>query len=188
MYPVFRVRREMRRADRLPKLAPGETHVSRTRCWPQDLDPAWELNNGRSLTLFDMARISVLRRCGIMEAMKTHKVRVAVAGSAVTYRKRVRLWDRLEIHATVVGMDERFIYVDHTLFANGVPAHGLVARMVLFDDGGIRPAPQILADRTEPGWRAPLPEWMREWAAAEKLRPWPPKAVGAVPAQARSAA
>ncbi|MDF2231105.1 acyl-CoA thioesterase [Albimonas sp. CAU 1670] len=182
MYPFFRVAREIRRANSLPPLAPGETHVTRTRCWPQDLDPAWELNNGRSLTLFDMSRMAVLRRCGISALMKRHGLGIAVAGSAVTYRKRVRLWDLIELHATVVGIDERFIYVDHVLHANGVPAHGLVARMALFDASGIQPPPKLLADRTEPGWRAPLPEPIAAWAAAEKLRPWPP--VAADPARA----
>ena len=65
MYPVVRVIREMRRAGRLPPLAPGETHVTRTRCWPQDLDTAWELNNGRSLTLFDMSRMALFDASGI---------------------------------------------------------------------------------------------------------------------------
>ncbi len=174
MYPVVRVIREMRRAGRLPPLAPGETHVTRTRCWPQDLDTAWELNNGRSLTLFDMSRMAVLRRCGVMELMKARGLSIAVAGSAVTYRRRVRLMDRIELHATVVGCDARFTYVDHVLYANGVPAHGLVARMALFDASGIRSPGELFADRPEPGWRAPLPEPVAAWAEAEMLRPWPP--------------
>ena len=176
MYPVVRVMREMRRAGRLPRLAPGETHVTRTRCWPQDLDTAWELNNGRSLTLFDMSRMAVLRRCGVVELMRERGLSIAVAGSAVTYRKRVRLMDQIELHATVVGCDARFTYVDHVLYANGVPAHGLYARMALFDASGIRPTAELFADRPEPGWRAPLPEPIAAWAAAEAHRAWPPAA------------
>ncbi|SFI11413.1 acyl-CoA thioesterase [Albimonas pacifica] len=179
MYPVVRVMREMRRAGRLPALAPGETHVTRTRCWPQDLDTAWELNNGRSLTLFDMARMAVLRRCGVVELMKARGLSVAVAGSAVTYRKRVRLMDRIELHATIVGCDARFTYVDHVLYANGVPAHGLYARMALFDGSGIRPTAELFADRLEPGWRAPLPEPIAAWADSEAHRAWPPAAAAA---------
>ncbi|WP_339947003.1 acyl-CoA thioesterase [uncultured Albimonas sp.] len=174
MYPVVRVMREMRRAGRLPALGPGETHVTRTRCWPQDLDLAWELNNGRSLTLFDMSRMALLRRCGIMALMKREGLGIAVAGSTVVYRKRVRLMDRIELHAAVAGLDERFLYVDHVLYANGVPAHGLVARMALVDASGIRSPTALLADRPEPGWRAPLPDAIAAWAAAEKQRPWPP--------------
>ena len=177
MYPVLRVIRELGRADRMGPLAPGETHVSHTRCWPQDIDLAWELNNGRSLTLFDSGRMAVMRRAGIFALMKEKKVRVAVAGSTVTYRKRVLLWNRIEVRSTIVGTDDRFLYVEQLMLANGAPAHHLLARMVLFDDTGIRPAAELLADRPEPGWRAPLPDWVAAWAAAERQRPWPPKAV-----------
>ena len=62
MYPLLRFAKEMvkfRNAPRLDLLAP---HVSTHRCWPWDLDPWIELNNGRTLTLYDLGRLPMAVR------------------------------------------------------------------------------------------------------------------------------
>ena len=50
MYPWFRMAKELWKF-RKTRLGPFETHVSTHRCWPWDIDPFMELNNGRTLTL-----------------------------------------------------------------------------------------------------------------------------------------
>ena len=175
MYPFLRVLEQVIRARRAPKIRPGDTVVTRTRCWPQDLDYQGELNNGRALTLMDSGRMSLFLRSGAFDVIRQAGVKVAVAGSAVMYRRRVRLFDRIEIHSTLRGMDDRFVYIEQLLHANGQPAHHCVFRMVFFDDSGLVPACRVLADLEDPGWRAPLPDWMSAWSAAEIMRPWPPQ-------------
>ena len=59
--PVGRMRRR-----RLPPLPVLGTHVSHHRCWPWDLDPWVELNNGRTLTLYDLGRIPMAQRTGLI--------------------------------------------------------------------------------------------------------------------------
>ena len=46
MYPFLRMFKEMVRASRMPPLGLFDTHVSHHLCWPWDLDPWVELNNG----------------------------------------------------------------------------------------------------------------------------------------------
>ena len=51
MYPLIRFASAILREGRAPKLGLLDTHVSQHICWPWDIDPFMELNNGRTLTL-----------------------------------------------------------------------------------------------------------------------------------------
>ena len=65
MYPYIRLTKELIRQKFLKKISLSEVHTYYTICWPIDLDPWWELNNGRTLTLYDLGRISFLLRTGL---------------------------------------------------------------------------------------------------------------------------
>ena len=69
MYPLIRFAREVMAARRAPHLPPLGAHVSIHRVWPWDLDPWWELNNGRTLTLYDLGRIPMAIRLGITDTL-----------------------------------------------------------------------------------------------------------------------
>ena len=55
MYPLIRLGIELALARAAPPLAVDGVHVSHHTCWPWDVDPWLELNNGRTLTLYDLA-------------------------------------------------------------------------------------------------------------------------------------
>ena len=50
MYPYIRMWHQLWTFRKAPKLGLFDTHISRHRIWPVDLDPWRELNNGRTLT------------------------------------------------------------------------------------------------------------------------------------------
>ena len=56
MYPFLRLGWHLWRARQAWALPWQGTHVSAHRIWPWDLDPFGELNNGRTLTMFDLGR------------------------------------------------------------------------------------------------------------------------------------
>ncbi len=173
MYPFLRVLPAIRRARRGPRIQPGEVHVVRTRCWPTDVDQFWELNNGRSLTLMDMGRMSILRGARVAQALGPKGLRLAIAGATVQYRRRVRLWERLEIRTRIIGTDARFFYIEQVIYAGGEFAHHAVFRAVAAGPKGIARMGEALGGLEHPGWRAELPEWVRDWAAAEAKRERP---------------
>jgi len=176
MYPFIRVGLELLRARRMAPLAPGETHVSRTRCWPWDIDPFMELNNGRTLTLMDIGRMSLVLRSGLVAVLRREGWRMTMAGGAVRWRRRVTLMARLEIRSRFVGRDARFLYVEQTIaLADGAPAHHAVFRVAVADGGGLVGADRVAAALGDEGWDAPLPGWVAAWAEAESARPWPPE-------------
>ena len=93
MYPFFRMAYQLwlyRKAPALPILG---THVSRHRCWPWDLDPWVELNNGRTLTLFDLGRVPLGRRNGLHKALSVlGSGAVFLTGMAVTAGMAFGAW------------------------------------------------------------------------------------------------
>ena len=54
MYPFLRMVKETWANRNAPPLGLTGTHVSHHICWPWDLDIWMELNNGRTLTLYDL--------------------------------------------------------------------------------------------------------------------------------------
>ena len=70
----------------------GEFHVSHHVCWPWDLDMWFELNNGRTLTLYDLGRLVLAKRSGLLSLLKAKRWSMTMAGASVRYRRRVRMF------------------------------------------------------------------------------------------------
>ncbi|TYO85393.1 acyl-CoA thioesterase [Oceanicella actignis] len=175
MYPFFRVFMAVARARRQGPLRPGQVHSVRTRCWPWDIDPFMELNNGRSLTLMDIGRISMFARLGLRRLLAERGLRLTMAGARVQYRARVLPFAPIEIRSRVLGLDARFILVEHLTLTRGRPAHHALYRVAVVGPQGLVPAPAALADHSDEAWRAPAPDWAVGWSAAENAIPWPPE-------------
>lgn len=176
MYPFARMLKEMvvHRGD--APLALGEAHLSHHICWPWDIDPWRELNNGRTLTLYDLGRIPLVRRLGLVAAMRTHGWGMAMAGASVRYRRRVRAFDRFTMQSRVLGWDARFIYMEQGMFRGVDCVSHLLMRGAITrrGKGGIVPPGEVAAALGLPTQGPTLPDWVQGWIAAEATRPWPP--------------
>lgn len=175
MYPVIRMLNEFRRFRRAPRLGPFDTHVSHHRCWPHDLDIWWELNNGRTLTLYDLGRLVLFQRIGFIPVMRAERWRGTVAGSAVRYRRRIQLWERIEMHSRLLGWDERFFYFDQSMWTGAGCAGQVLLRTAVTAGRGIVPAADVARAMGLDPASPPLAVWVRAWIAAEAERPWPPQ-------------
>jgi acyl-CoA thioesterase FadM len=180
MYPVIRLTAEMWRHRGRP-LGLFDTHVSHHTCLPFDLDPWMELNNGRTLTLFDLGRMPLSQRIGVVAALQANGWGMTAAGTHCRYRRRVRLWHRVEMHSRLIGWDRRFIYIEQAMWRGGEALNHLLVRQAATDAHGILPPERLIAAMGHPGLASPpLPDWVVAWSAAEALRPWPPL-VGPIP-------
>ena len=176
MYPFVRMAKELVKYRKAPPLGLNESHVSHHVCWPWDLDLWRELNNGRTLTLYDLGRIPLARRVGLIAALRRHRWGLAVAGVSVRYRKRVRAFERVEMRSRAIGWDQRFLYVEQSLWnrRGECAGHALYRLAVTGRTGMVPPAEVARALGMEA--RGPdLPAWVRAWIAAEDQRPWPPE-------------
>lgn len=175
MYPFVRFAWVLAAARRRPSIGPDEVAELRLTAWPWDCDPFIELNNGRTVTLFDLGRFDHGVRIGFMKILRREGWGLTVAGSSLHYRKRIRPFQRFTLRTQLIARDARWFYFVQTTWRGETPcSQGLLRTGVLDPNRGVVPTDEVAAALGYPEWRPPLPDWARAWADAEAARPWPP--------------
>lgn len=176
MYPFVRMIKEMivaRNAEPLPLTG---THVSHHICWPWDLDIWMELNNGRTLTIFDLGRIPLAQRAGLIRALAKNRWGLTMAGATVMYRKRVRMFDRIDVRSRALGWDDKFIYLEQSMWKGETCTSHILYRSAVTDKNGIVAPVRVLQSMGIEDIASPeLPDWVTGWIESDKHRPWPPE-------------
>ncbi|PLW74931.1 acyl-CoA thioesterase [Cohaesibacter celericrescens] len=178
MYPVIRLLTSSWKAKRSQTQGPidfADVGEITFHCHPWDLDMFMEMNNGRVLTLYDLGRFDLSIRSGLWDGLKSQKWGLAVAGSSVRYRKRVRLFDKVTMRSQVVAIDERWFYVAQSMWVRGEPASSVLLRTCITAKGRSVPTQEVCDVLGAPEWTLPMPDWVKDWEQADKERPWPPK-------------
>lgn len=174
MYPWFRMAKELWKF-RKTRLGPFDTHVSTHRCWPWDIDPFMELNNGRTLTLYDLGRLPWGFRTGVNQLVKARGWGMAVAGVSVRYRKRITAFQAFTMKTRLLGWDGRFTYFEQSMWRGGDCASQALIRMAATRGRtGILPPAELVQALGLPPESPALPGWVQAWIAADAERPWPP--------------
>jgi acyl-CoA thioesterase FadM len=135
---------------------------------PGDLDLNGHVNNGRYLTLVDLAVIELFLRSGVLLKAWRHGWRPMVGASMITYRRGLKLLARYTLRFHLQSWDERWNYFRFE-FVNGgrivaagyakgamVGRHGWVGNTLGDARLGIRRAPVV-----------PVPALLH-WIAAEQ--------------------
>ena len=174
MYPFRRLLLTVLAARKQGALDIHDIHVSHHRCMPWDLDGFLELNNGRTLTLYDLGRFGAAQRVGLIDVLKRERWALTVAGSSVRYRKRVRLWDRIEMRTRLTGWDDRFFYLEQSMWVRGSCTSHALLRTAVTDRNGVVVPDRVKAALGVDDPSRPLPDWIAAWTEAEAQRPWPP--------------
>lgn len=175
MYPFVRLAKDMWMTRHQPDLTPLGTHVSYHRCWPSDIDGFLEMNNGRILTILDLGRTVLARRVGLLRALRQKRWGLTMAGVSVRYRKRIRPFVRFKVISRAVGWDDKFLYLDQSIWIGEECAVQALYRSAVTDKNGIV-RPRHLFDHVGyDGPRPDLPAWVQAWIDADMTRPWPPE-------------
>jgi len=175
MYPVIRLVKELVKFRRAPKLGLDEIHVSTHMCWPIDIDMFGELNNGRTLTLFDLGRLVMGHRVGLLRVVKKNKWGMTMAGASVRYRHRVRMFQKFTMQTRAIGRDDKFLYLRQTMWSGGKATSSVLYRMAVTDKNGIVPTQKVADALGCPHWDPKMPDWVYHWIKAEGNRTWPPE-------------
>lgn len=175
MYPVIRMFAQFAKHRRDPPLPVTGTHVSRHVCLPWDVDLWMELNNGRTLTLYDLGRIPLAHRCGLIAALRRNRWGLTMAGASVRYRRRIRVFETVEMRSRAVWWDDRFLYIEQSMWKRGGEcANHVVYRSAITGRDGIVPPAEVLRDMGRDPAPPEAPAWVTAWVASETERPWPP--------------
>ncbi len=174
MYPFIRFAKELWIWRNAPPLEICDTHVSHHRCWPWDLDPWRELNNGRTLTLYDLGRIPMASRTGLIGVLRAKGWGITVAGNSTRYRRRVKVFQRFELRSRCIGWDDRFLYTEQGMWLGEECANHILIRSAITSPKGIVPPSEVLSAMGQETESPPLPDWVQNWISADATRPWPP--------------
>lgn len=177
MYPLFRLIGTIVKNRKASGICLSDTHFERVRIWPWDIDMFMELNNGRLLTLMDLGRMGYFLRNGIPGKLKEKGWYGTVAGTAVRYRRRITMFQVLELQTRVLGWDDRFTYFDQTFWRGEECCAQAIIRTAISNGKGIVPSAEVAEHLGYPKESPPLPDWVQAWAEAEAQRPWPPTRV-----------
>lgn len=177
MYPILRFLGEIASARRAPRLGALDAHVSVHRISPLDLDPWWELNNGRTLTIYDLGRIPMAIRLGLIDTLKANGWGFTVAGNTLRYRRRIRAFQKVTQVSRVIGWDNRFVYMEQSMWSRGECANHMLLRVAIVGGAGRRGMIEPAVFMQAMGHHGPspaLPDWVAAWIEADAQRPWPP--------------
>ncbi len=175
MFPILRLGKELIKFRNATAITLDETHVSTHMCWPIDIDIFGELNNGRTLTLYDLGRMTMGKRVGLIKVLKENKWGLTMAGASVRYRRRVRMFQKFTMKTRPIGRDERFLYIHQTMWRKGEATSSILYRSAVTDHNGIVPTQRLAEALGQPDWNPRMPEWVQNWIAAEDTRVWPPE-------------
>lgn len=175
MYPFGRLLASVLKSSRSGTAEVNDVCEVSFRCMPWDLDLFMEMNNGRVLTLYDLGRFDFSIRSGLWHLLKRHRWGLAVAGSTIRYRKRIRMWDKVSMHTRLKGYDERWIYIEQSMWVKGQPASSVLLRTAITEQGGMIPTRRVLDAMGISDWQPEPSQWLQEWVASEESRPWPPQ-------------
>ncbi|MDO5661774.1 MAG: acyl-CoA thioesterase [Brachybacterium sp.] len=139
-----------------------------------DLDLLMHMNNGRYLSLLDLGRMDLMIRSGFWSVIQEQGWYPVVAGQTISYRRPLNPFQRFELRTRVLGIDEKWVYMEQTFVSRGeVAAHAVVrARFLKKAGGSVTSAELLELTGPVPADRTALPAWVVTWSeeAAASLR------------------
>ena len=144
------------------------------RCSLTDIDPMIEMNNGRVLTVYDIGRTDFIIRTGLGKQLLKQRWGLVVAGSTIQYRKRIRLFDKVTIKTQLVGIDERWLYLEHSMWVKGKPCSSVLLRTGVTEGGKVIETARVLETLGQTEWNKPTEPWIQAWIDGDKEHRWPP--------------
>jgi acyl-CoA thioesterase FadM len=169
----LRLLRHVLRAMSAPRIGLLESSVIPARVWPTDVDFNIHMNNGRYLTVADVARMHHMTRVGMMGTALKEKWRPIVTGASVRYAQSLTLFQRYDVLSRIVGWTEFDVFLEHEFQLKGRTAAVLMIRGVMLGPRGKVPTRQMVSALGYTGSAPSLPDRFASWttAATEPRRP-----------------
>jgi YbgC/YbaW family acyl-CoA thioester hydrolase len=135
-----------------------------------DLDLLMHMNNGKYLSLMDLARVDLMLRSGALQVLNHNKIYPVVAAETIHFKKSLKLFNKFDIQTQIMGWDEKDFYLEQEFFRNGeMYARAIVkARMLKSGGGKISPAEcmTLIGGSTV---SPELPDYIKAWLSSSLL-------------------
>ena len=178
MYPFIRYATTIAHAALKVKkgntLTLKETSEITFRCRLSDIDNFLEMNNGRVFTLYDLGRMDFAVRTGLGKQLLKQRWGLVIAGSTIQYRKRIRAFDKVTLKTKIVAIDERWMYIEQSMWVKGKPCSSAILRSGVTKGGRVIEISKVLAALGQSDWDLPPTGFVAKWIESDAERPWPP--------------
>lgn len=179
MYPFIRYATTIAHAALKVKkgdtLTLKETSEITFRCRLSDIDNFLEMNNGRVFTLYDLGRMDFAVRTGLGKQLIKQRWGLVIAGSTIQYRKRIRAFDKVTLKTKIVAIDERWMYIEQSMWVKGKPCSSAILRSGVTKGGRVIEISKVLAALGQSDWELPPTGFVAKWIESDAERPWPPQ-------------
>ena len=98
------------RARTKPAIVLGDTIELQLRVWPSDLDVNGHMNNGRYMTITDLALVEYFTRAGFLPVALRKGWRPMLGGSMISFRKGLKPFTVYTLRFSMQCWDERWNY------------------------------------------------------------------------------
>ena len=133
------------------------------RVLPTDIDIAMHVNNGMYFSLMDLGRFDLMVRSRVWSRMRRRGWSPVAAGETISFRKSLRLGQRYSIETRIIGLDDRAVYFEQRMVADGeIYARAFIATR-LVSAGGPVENEEILKEFGLPPADLVLPDWIHQW-------------------------
>lgn len=103
----------------------GDSVELTMRVWPNDLDINGHMNNGRYMTITDLALIEYFTRAGFIKVALRNGWRPMLGGSIISYRRALKPFAVYTLRFSLVCWDARWNYMAFEFLQDGRKmAHG----------------------------------------------------------------
>jgi acyl-CoA thioesterase FadM len=150
-----------------PRIAVGDTIECTFRVWPNDLDINAHMNNGRYLTIVDLALIEYFIRCGFLGTMIRRGWRPMLGGAMIHFRRGLQPFQRYTLRFRLSSWDERWNYMTFEFVRDGKVAAGGVSKGAVVGPQGFVGNAAAYAAMGLPDASPAEPEIVSKWRAAD---------------------
>ena len=147
----------------------GETIELVMRVWPNDLDINRHMNNGRYMTITDLALIEYFTRAGFIEIALRKRWRPMLGGSIISYRRALKPFAVYTLRFSMKCWDARWNYMAFEFLQDGrIMAHGHSKGAIVGRDGFVSSADVRNAMGLNPA-SPEFPASISAWVETERL-------------------
>lgn len=128
---------------RLPRRNPK--NVLHMMVFPNDIDINFHMNNGRYLTVCDLAAIDMFLRTGLVKTFKKEKWVPLISNHTIKYKRPLNLFQRYTLEMEVLSWDHKAFTMQHTFRVKGKIAARGTTQGVVTSKTRLIPPEEVLA-------------------------------------------
>ncbi len=150
------------------RLGMREVSCLRLRVWPSDLDFNLHMTNSRYLALADLGRLDLILRTGIWRVLwrglqRPGRLGVVLGGCTVRFRRALHPFERFTLSTSVLGWDDRWIYVRQIFRGRQDVACIAMMRAGFIRQGELVSPHEIIDASAGPAETLSAPDWIKTW-------------------------